>query len=159
MGPERGIARGPGQPLSPGDPARHLDARVERVRNLDRERDIARLHDHDFHVRDVRHFNEHEFEAWRHGYWHHDWYNGRFGWWFDVGGLWYPYAAPVFPFPLVVAPLVVADAVPVVEVTAPAVVVAPLPAAPAAAYYCGSPAGYYPTVALCPGGWTTQPAY
>jgi hypothetical protein len=29
--------------------------------------------------------------AWRHGRWHHAMRNGRFGWWWDVGGIWYFY--------------------------------------------------------------------
>jgi hypothetical protein len=29
--------------------------------------------------------------AWRHGRWHHAMRNGRFGWWWDVGGIWYLY--------------------------------------------------------------------
>lgn len=28
---------------------------------------------------------------WRHGRWHHGWRSGRFGWWWDVGGIWYLY--------------------------------------------------------------------
>ena len=29
--------------------------------------------------------------AWEHGRWHHQMRNGRYGWWWDVGGLWYFY--------------------------------------------------------------------
>lgn len=29
--------------------------------------------------------------AWRNGRWHHATRNGRFGWWWDVGGVWYYY--------------------------------------------------------------------
>ena len=29
--------------------------------------------------------------AWRNGRWHHATRNGRFGWWWDVGGIWYFY--------------------------------------------------------------------
>jgi hypothetical protein len=133
---------------------------LEHVFDRNREREIARLHEHDFHVRDVRYFNQREFVAWRAGHWHHDWYNGRLGWWFEVGGVWYPYPAPIFPYPVVVAPLVVAVALPGAPLVppGPAVVVAPLPAAPRVAYYCGNPAGFFPNVPACPGGWSTVPA-
>ena len=33
--------------------------------------------------------------AWRHGRWHHATRNGRFGWWWDVGGVWYYYPEPI----------------------------------------------------------------
>ena len=29
--------------------------------------------------------------AWEGGRWHHQVYNGRMGWWWDVGGVWYFY--------------------------------------------------------------------
>jgi hypothetical protein len=29
--------------------------------------------------------------AWRQGRWHHATRNGRNGWWWDVGGVWYFY--------------------------------------------------------------------
>jgi hypothetical protein len=29
--------------------------------------------------------------AWNRGRWHHEKHNGRFGWWWDVGGIWYFY--------------------------------------------------------------------
>jgi hypothetical protein len=28
---------------------------------------------------------------WRHGRWRHAWRNGLYGWWWDVGGIWYYY--------------------------------------------------------------------
>lgn len=68
---------------------------------------FVRQHEHDFHTRDVRHFHEREFAAWRAGRWHDEWRYGRRGWWWEVDGVWYPYVDPVFPYPLVVAPLVV----------------------------------------------------
>jgi hypothetical protein len=33
--------------------------------------------------------------AWQKGRWHHVERNGRFGWWWDVGGIWYFYPEPV----------------------------------------------------------------
>jgi len=69
----------------------------------------------DFHGRDFRHFNEHELAIWRGGRWHHDWHTGRYGWWWEVAGVWYFYAAPIYPYPTSV----------------PTVVVQPVPAPPA----------------------------
>jgi hypothetical protein len=33
--------------------------------------------------------------AWEHGSWHHETRNGRYGWWWDVGGAWYFYPQPI----------------------------------------------------------------
>jgi hypothetical protein len=33
--------------------------------------------------------------AWRAGRWHHTARNGRLGWWWDVGGVWYYYSEPI----------------------------------------------------------------
>jgi hypothetical protein len=88
----------------------------------------------------VRHFREPELRLWRSGGWRHDWYQGRLGWWWVVGGVWYFYETPVYPYPLEVAePVMVAP---------PPVVVAPAPP-PQMWYYCDDPAGYYPYVATC----------
>ncbi|MCD4483553.1 hypothetical protein LQR31_03575 [Chromobacterium vaccinii] len=102
--------------------------------------------------------------VWRGGYWNHGYYHGRMGWWWVVGGAWYFYTAPIYPYPSLYAPpaVAVAPAVPVV----PAVPMAP-PAPPVAAapqesaqvwYYCKAAKQYYPYVSECPGGWKTVPA-
>jgi hypothetical protein len=140
------------------DPARAHGRFDEHVRNPERERDIARMHGHDFHVRDVRYFNEHEWGRWRGGYWHRDYYDGRFGWWFDVGGVYYPYEAPIWPYPLYVAPLIVAETA-YAAPPPPPIPIAPLPALPHVAYHCASPAGFYPEVAACDAGWMTIAAH
>jgi hypothetical protein len=152
--------------LAHDDPARAHGRFDEHVRNTDRERDIAHLHEHDFHVRDVRHFRGEELNEWRDGRWHRDFYNGRLGWWYDVDGVWYPYAAPVYPYPLEVAPLLVEEAAPVdpeaavmVVAAPPAVTVPPLPALPHAAYYCKSGSGFYPALAVCDTDWVTLAAH
>ena len=82
----------------------------EHVRDPAREHETAQVHVHDFHTRDVRHFDARETEHWRGGHWHNDWHYGRFGWWFEVDDVWYAYPAPIFPYPLVVAPIVVEEA-------------------------------------------------
>ncbi len=152
-GNERQAGRGD---LARDDPARAHGRFDEHVRNPERERDIVRLHEHDFHVHDVRYFNDREWARWRGGYWQRDYYDGRFGWWFDVGGVYYPYAAPIWPYPLTVAPLVAADAV---DTPPPAMPIPPLPALPHVAYHCTSPTGFYPAVDACNAGWVTLAAH
>lgn len=44
-----------------------------------------------------RSFNGHTYNGkltWDHGKWHHTTHNGRLGWWWDVGGVWYFYPEP-----------------------------------------------------------------
>lgn len=68
-----------------------------------REREVVLAHQHDFHTRDVRRFDEHEFAVWRRGGWHHEEHYGHYGWWWAVDDVRYPYDEPVYPYPLVVA--------------------------------------------------------
>jgi hypothetical protein len=78
--------------------------------------------------------------AWDRGGWRHEWRNGRYGWWWDVGGAWYFYEQPVYPYPTVISDVEVledpamADAPPPDDVPPPGaypepapVVVAPAP--------------------------------
>jgi hypothetical protein len=95
-------------------------------------------------------FHEHDIVVWRGGHWFHGWHGPRVGWWWIVGGAWYWYPAPVYPYPDVYTPPVV--------VQAPA---APPPqpqTLPQTWYYCDRPAGYYPYVPECASGWKTVPA-
>jgi hypothetical protein len=141
--------------LARDDPARAHARFDEHVRNAERERAIQHLHEHDFHVADVRHFHEPEWAEWRSGHWHHDVYDGRLGWYYEVGGVWYPYAAPVFPYPTTVAPLIYDEIPP--EEALPAA--APLPPLPHVAYHCGNPAGFYPTLTTCDTEWVAITAH
>ena len=69
---------------------------------------------------------------------------GRLGWWWIVGGAWYFYPAPVYPYPdPYIPPAVVTPALP------PSLTQSP----PQYWYYCPSAKGYYPYVADCPEGW------
>jgi hypothetical protein len=46
----------------------------------------------------ARHFGDHPYHghlAWEGGRWHHEVRNGRDGWWWDVGGVWYYYPQPM----------------------------------------------------------------
>jgi len=79
-----------------------------------------------------------------HGHWHGytTVYVGGWPWyspWF------YGYAWPYYPYDTAVAP---AAPVEYVQMNPPAA-----DAAPAMWYYCANPAGYYPYVKACPGGW------
>ena len=46
----------------------------------------------------ARDFGGHPYRgrlAWDGGRWHHEMHNGRMGWWWDVGGVWYFYPQPI----------------------------------------------------------------
>jgi len=92
---------------------------------------------------DIHRFHEADYQHWRGGHWFHGRHGGRGGWWWIVGGVWYNYNAPIYPYPDPYTPPML-----VVEPTAP-VAVAP----PAYVYYCGNPAGYYPYVNQCYTSW------
>lgn len=104
----------------------------------------------DYYGRDYRSFSPAERRAWGRGYWAHDWHDGRYAWWWVVGGSWYFYTEPVYPYPTYVPPAVVIQQAP-----------PPVPAGPPPVqvwYYCASPQGYYPYVASCSVPWQPVPA-
>lgn len=113
----------------------------------DREREHQRDYQPDRHAGfhgDIRRFREHDMLLWRGGHWYHGPHDGRRGWWWVVGGIWYFYPAPVYPYPDPYLP-------PVSEV--------PPPQGPAQYwYYCSNPRGYYPYVAQCLTRWQAVPA-
>ncbi|MGH6888840.1 MAG: hypothetical protein ACREHF_06550 [Rhizomicrobium sp.] len=90
------------------------------------------------------HFTPAERAAWVRGRWSHRWWHGRFGWWWDVGGDWFWYGAPVYPYPTVVSDYY--DEEPEYAEPGPTW------------YYCYNPAGYYPYVPSCNGPWQPVPA-
>ena len=92
--------------------------------------------------RDIYRFHEHDLDLWRSGRWVHEHHDGRLGWWWITGGVWYFYPQPVYPFPDPYLPPMAS----------------PGPAPGAVYYYCQAPAGYYPYVSVCPSGWRTVPA-
>lgn len=105
------------------------------------ERGDHRRHDRghrDWHG-EIGRFHEHDFDHWRGGRWHHGRHDNRLGWWWIVAGTWYFYPVRVDPYPDPYQP--------------PVVVTPPVETAPQYWYYCANPAGYYPYVAQCPGGW------
>lgn len=88
---------------------------------------------------------------WRGGLWRHDWHDGRYGWWWLVGGIWYFYDQPIYPYPLMVSPIAIPE-----EMEPPPVVAAPPPAG--FWYYCDNPPGYYPYVTTCTVPYRAVPA-
>jgi hypothetical protein len=75
---QRQVGRPPGPPGGPG--FKGADARFARG--------------------EIRHrdFGGHAYRgrlAWEGGRWHHEVHNGRDGWWWDVGGVWYFYPQPM----------------------------------------------------------------
>lgn len=114
-------------------------------------------------------FHHRDIALWHGGRWVHGWHGGRLGWWWFAAGSWYFYTRPVYPYPdpyvpstVIVQPQVVQPQMLAVQQPAPQVV-AQAPAPPAAPapqmwYQCKNPAGYYPYISNCPGGWTPVPA-
>ena len=80
---------------------------------------------HEFHEREVGRFGHHDLDVWRGGVWRHEWRNGRLGWWWFTGGVWYLYDQPVYPYPPTVSGLAFIEppGTVVVDPNPPAVVV------------------------------------
>jgi hypothetical protein len=60
----------------------------------------------------ARNFGGHPYHgrlAWEGGRWRHEMHNGRVGWWWDVGGVWYFYPQPVEGPPTYVSDVEVMD--------------------------------------------------
>ena len=119
---------------------------------------------HEFREHDVRRFHERELALWRAGAWHHEWHDGRYGWWWFAAGVWYFYERPVYPYPLVVASVTYVQPVTGPNMPGPPVspqgttVVTPPGAAPAYYYYCDPARAYYPAVPQCAVPWRLVPA-
>lgn len=100
---------------------------------------------------DFAHFTPAEHAMWVGGGWHHGWYGGRFGWWWAVGGIWYYYPAPIYPYPEYVADIYYDPSMG----APPAGPVEPAAGAPPGSwYYCAPSGAYYPYVQSCPAPWT-----
>jgi hypothetical protein len=92
----------------------------------------------DYHGQDFRGLGPADRDHWGRGEWRNVWHDGVFGWWWYLDDYWYYYPQPVYPYPTYIAPVVP-------------------PAPPAVWYRCANPAGFYPYVPACPGGWQTVP--
>ena len=86
----------------------------------------------------IHRFVDQDARVWRRGRWRHSHHDGSFGWWWVVGGLWYYYPQPVYPYPDPFVP--------------GTVVYGPAGSGPYW-YYCESAGQYYPYVTYCPEGW------
>lgn len=90
-------------------------------------------------MRPAHPFTMGDYNAWRSGGWHHEMHDGRLGWWWVTGGLWYFYPEPIYPYPSPYVPPVT------VEPTGNMW------------YWCPAPAGYYPYVPQCSVPWQPVP--
>jgi hypothetical protein len=99
---------------------------------------LAQHRDDHWHDNDIHHFNDHDYGVWRGGRWFHGPYGGRTGWWWIVGGVYYFYPAPIYPYPDPYVPPAVAPN-------------------PTYWFYCGNPQGYYPYVPQCSVPWQQVP--
>jgi hypothetical protein len=101
---------------------------------------------------DIHHFNDHDMTRWRGGHWHHGYHDGRLGWWWVVGSLWffYPQWVRGYPDPYTPPPTVIIQPAPQT--------VPNTPPPTQYWYYCDASRTYYPYVQSCPGGWRMVPA-
>ena len=112
----------------------------------------------------IRSFGHHDINIWRGGGWRHTNYGSRLGWWWVVGGSYYLYQQPIYPYPDPYQPSVVYVEPQSQVVVAPQApqVYAPQQAAPQTSaqywHFCDASQTYYPYVATCEGGWRTVPA-
>jgi hypothetical protein len=129
-----------------------LTASLSAVADRDDRRGGDRHGDHGGWHGDIHHFNDHDMARWRGGHWHHGYHDGRLGWWWVVGSLWffYPQWVAGYPNPYTPPPTVI------VQPTAPAAPSTPPPTQ--YWYYCDASRTYYPYVQTCPGGWRMVPA-
>lgn len=111
-------------------------------------------HGHVYWNTDIRSFARYGYPVWRSGHWYQGWYGGRWGWWWVIGGIWYYYVAPIYPYPDPYVP----GTVLVVQQQSETQSSPPAQAGPQYWYHCNAPEGYYPYVPECPGGWTAVPA-
>lgn len=123
------------------DEGRHFEGRRDEGRHFEGRHDEGR-HWHG----EIREFRTHDLARWRGGYWHHGAHEGHLGWWWVVGGVWYFYPQPIYPYPDPYIP-------PVVTIQQPAP-----PTQGPYWYYCDSAGAYYPYVPICPSGWRMVPA-
>ena len=129
---------------------------------------------------DFRHFTPVERRWWNGGHWRHMWWHGRYGWWWGVGGNFYFYDAPVYPYPTYVSPTYYGDDYyddgddqgygpdqgygqggdyppggPDMQGGPGAYQGGP---GEGVWYHCSSPEGYYPYIKSCKNGWEQVPA-
>ncbi len=147
-GPDAGASRRQGPPAGPHGgplpPSARISPRVHVPIAPNSERDLGPQFGRadNFHGRDFARLNTRELSAWRGGVWRHEQHAGYLGWWWVVGGFWYFYPEPVYPYPAYISDYLV----PV-----------PMPISPQYWYYCDDPPGYYPDVQACYDSWQMIP--
>lgn len=126
--------------------------------------------DREWHRGNIHEFHVHDYNHWRGGYWYNGPHDGRLGWWWIVGGMWYFYPRPIYPYPDPYTPPVViveqSQPQPSIQIPAPPAPPAPpVQAQPQAApqqaqfwYYCESSKTYYPYAPSCKEEWKKVPA-
>jgi hypothetical protein len=91
--------------------------------------------------------------AWDRGRWRHETRNGRYGWWWDVGGAWYYYDQPMDGPPTMISDVQIMDDPDADAEGPPPDEVMPVEAypPPPGAYYPPPPAVYVPPPVVCVG--------
>ncbi|MBV9992998.1 MAG: hypothetical protein JOZ72_17100 [Alphaproteobacteria bacterium] len=107
---------------------------------------------------DFRHLSPIEHRWWVGGHWHHMRWHGRWGWWWGVGGAFYWYPTPVYPYPEDISSTYYYDDQDEDGDYGDYQGVGPGDQGGGMWYHCASPEGYYPYVKECKGGWESVPA-
>jgi len=98
-----------------------------------------------FNGRGFSRFTHDDRAQWEGGQWRHVEHNGHLGWWWIVGGSWFFYPQPIYPFPEYVGPDYYYNYDDY------------YPAPDHYWYYCEDPPGYYPDVQDCNVPWQQVP--
>lgn len=101
---------------------------------------------------DISNFHPHDWDIWRGGHWDHGRHDGRVGWWWVIGNIWYFYPSPMYPYPSPWEPSSV------IVINPPGSDMPRLPPPTQYWYYCDTSRSYYPYVPYCAGGWRQVPA-
>jgi hypothetical protein len=96
-----------------------------------------------FEHHDFAHFTSSERARWTSGHWSYGWHHHRHGWWWFVGGVWFFYDEPIWPYPTLVSAEYVEEA--------------PDQYYGQYWYYCDDPKGYWPYVQACNVPWEAVP--
>jgi hypothetical protein len=110
-----------------------------------------------FYGRDYAHFTPDDRARWYRGTWHHEFLDGRYGWWYEVDGIWYFFDAPIYPFPTFIPDVVYLPDEDDFAPPPPLAVMAPQAPSGNFYYYCPDSQTYYPYVSSCPSPWQPVP--
>lgn len=113
----------------------HRDNSYRSYRNYDDRHDWNRNYNRSWRGN----FHYDDYDRWRTGQWRQANHNGRYGWWWIVGGSWYFYPQPIYPYPVMNVP--------------PTYYVPGSPVANNIRYYCPSTQNYYPYTSVCRVPW------